>query len=149
MNMHRGHESRAHREAKKTVARWFASEGWSVFPEWHNTDLALIRNDDVAAFSIEVESTPRNVVPNLRRNFANGFKTVAIVVLNPKFRRQIENQVCKHLPPYRHSQVKIFDHSENVAPTIEAWFRQHGTGHVISSVSGNHHTTLNIRKERS
>ena len=93
MNPNRGRESKLHKESKTVIGRLFDESGWSVFYEQCNADVLVLHHATRFLAAIEVESSPRNVVRNIERNFAYGCRAVAVVSINERLYNQIANKI--------------------------------------------------------
>lgn len=121
MNINRGHESNLHREAKKRIGAIFQGPDWTLFFEQKNADLVLLHHSSGSIIAIEVESSPRNVLRNIRRNFDQGCCAVATISLNPRMDSQIQNKIHTHLPETQTRRIRFFEYSEDALRSMRFW----------------------------
>lgn len=108
MNLNRGHESQAHRNAKANIGHLFDAPDWSVFYEERNADIVVMHNATKFMAAIEVESSPRNVLRNLDRNIAYGCDAVAVVSLTERYLGQITSKILGSDTHKNHHKIKVF-----------------------------------------
>lgn len=121
MNPRRGHESMLHLEAKTVIAGMFAGPRWSVFLEQRDTDVLLMHIRTRLLMAVEIESSPRNVRRNIERDVSNGCDAVAVVTLNPRHHRQIENRARRHGSGLPESRLQIFSYSAEGQRQLIQW----------------------------
>ena len=122
MNIYRGHESQAHRDAKATIGRLFDDPAWSVFYEQRNADILVLHHASRFVAAIEVESSPRNVLNNINRNVAYGCHAVAVISLTKRYLSQITNKVLGHVE--HHDQIKVFRYDEQDLHKLQHWIEK-------------------------
>lgn len=121
MNARRGHESQRHLDAKRHIGQIFDAPRWSVFYELHQADILVINHDSHVLIAIEAESTPRNVIRNITRNFQNGCDAVATVALNERYHSQIQTKIQTYVPDESQRHVKLFGYDEESLRELRFW----------------------------
>lgn len=119
MNMNRGHENLLHLQAKAEIGRLFHSPDWAVFYEQNCADILVMHCSTRFIAAIEAESTPRNVVRNLKRNLAYGCHAVAVVSLNDRFHGQIENKALQMAAASNQKNIRVFRYRD---PSLQELF---------------------------
>ncbi len=121
MNPRRGHESTIHLEAKTAIGQLFNAPNWSVFYEQRNADILVMHNATRFVAAIEVESSPRNVLRNLDRNFAYGCQAVAVISLTERYLAQITVKVLGHIATHPDKRIKVFLHNAQGLHELLDW----------------------------
>lgn len=122
MNPCRGHESNRHREAKERIASLFDESVWSVFFEQRCADLVVLHRATRFVAAIEIESTPRNVLRNLKRNTVFGCNAVAVLGLDERYFNQIANKLEKRDPSMLPNRIRLFAHTAAGMEDLHRWF---------------------------
>lgn len=122
-------ESQAHCKGKGRSGRLFDDPAWSVFYEQCNADVLVMYHANRFLSAIELESSPKNVLNNIRRNMANGCHAVAVISLKDRYLNQIRNKIQKHLDPYQGRPIKVFSFNESDLLNLREWIEQLAQSH--------------------
>jgi hypothetical protein len=71
--------------------------------------------------AIEVESSPRNVLRNIERNFKNGCHAVAVVSLTERYRSQITNKALGSAPELKSRKIQVFAYDDKGLMELVSW----------------------------
>jgi hypothetical protein len=124
MNMNRGHENLLHLQAKAEIGRLFRAPDWAVFYEQNFADILVMHCGTRLIAAIEAESTPRNVVRNLKRNLAYGCHAVAVISLNDRFHGQIESKALRLAAARNQKNIRVFRYREQEAQELFNWINK-------------------------
>ena len=108
-NFRQKNESEQHRQMKQAVVELYKSLDWYVFIERGRTDVLVCKCRDgrLLKLGVEPDRTPRNVVQNAVRNFANGCDILLFVVLTESARRAIRRKINVNFAPEVSRKVAI------------------------------------------
>ena len=122
MNARRGNESIHHLEAKMAIGRIFNDPDWAVLYEQRNADVLVMHIATWFVAAIEVESSPRNVRRNLKRDTTNGCGVVAVVALNGCHFPRITAMATDHAMAHPRTGVMVFPHDAGGMQALHGWF---------------------------
>lgn len=121
MNPRRGHENLLHLQAKCEIGRLFDDPAWSVFFEQRNADVLVMHHETCFVAAIELESSPKNVLTNIRRNFAQECHAVAVVSLTERYLAQITNKTLKAATEPKASRIRVFTYDDAGLQELFNW----------------------------
>ena len=123
MNASRGNETKAHLKAKESLVRRYNNAEWLAFPEGRNADVVAMHLDTRFPAALEVETTPKHVINNITKDFANGFKAVAVISLTPHFHNQIRNKIQRCFPDSR-DRIRMFPYDRQGLSDLNYWLNR-------------------------
>jgi hypothetical protein len=107
-NIHHGHETEEHWTLKAETLRMLKGLGFAfVLCEKGNSDLVASRTSINEITAVEIERSVRNLLRNIRRNFASGCKNILIVSPNFKVTGEIARKLDRELPSDLRERVGI------------------------------------------
>ena len=121
MNPRRGHENLLHLQAKCEIGRLFDDPAWSVFFEQRNADVLVMHHETCFVAAIELESSPKNVLINIRRNFAQECHAVAVVSLTKYFLSQITNKALRAASETNSGNIRVFTYDDAGLQELFNW----------------------------
>lgn len=124
MNPRRGHENLLHLQAKAEIGRLFHAPDWAVFYEQNCADILVIHCGTRFIAAIEAESTPRNVIRNLKRNLAYECHAVAVISLNDRFHAQIEGKALCLAEALNQKNIRVFRYREQEVQELFNWINK-------------------------
>ncbi len=130
MNQRRGHENLLHLQAKTEIGRLFPSTDWTVFYEQNCADILVMHCRTRFIVAIEVESTPRNVVRNLKRNLSYGCHAVAVIPLDDRFFGQIEKKALQLAVARNQKNIRVFRYQDPALQELVHWLTKLTRIHV-------------------
>lgn len=118
MNLRRGQESLYHLQAKQTVGSLFNESDWSVFYEQGYADVVVLHHASRFTAAIEIESSTRNVVQNIKRDIQSGCEAVATVSLKRSNDCQIRNLISRR---FSTQPIRIFSATDSGLHALKQW----------------------------
>ncbi|NDV63349.1 hypothetical protein G0Q06_12865 [Puniceicoccales bacterium CK1056] len=112
-------ESPGHQAEKDRIEALCRDPRAAVYVEYRNADLVVVDIPTVTTVAIEVESTPRNVLRNIRRNLKNGCHGVLVVSRDERFFEQISRTIARHLTSTERTKVRLVKSGDIYALTIQ------------------------------
>ena len=120
MAIKRGRESALHRAGKLALGRLLASRGFLVLFEHLLADVVAFRRAHSGLRTVcgEHDTTIRNVRSNVRRDFANGCRSLVILVSNESARAAVRRLLRREFPRDIQTRIGVI--------TYDACYRQLG-----------------------
>jgi len=130
---------------EQELASWWQAQGEDALIEYElngkRADIALLRKGGPVA--VEIETTPKNIVPNVRRDLEAGFARVIVVCISCKLRDLATEKLCSVLDEEAARRVQVKAISEfSLAQEIAGRARRQdkrtttdfkGNGSILSS----------------
>jgi len=100
MQFHRGHESDEHLTMKVGVIRGLRRVGYDIIlGEHHCSDALAIKlgGEWPSTVAVEIERSPRNLLRNIKRDFAHGAEAILIVCPDAATLAAVARKIARHV----------------------------------------------------
>jgi len=114
-------ESPAHHQEKERLSQMLRGAGWVTYCEHNYCDVVAHHPCWKFSVGIEVESTPRNMIRNIERNFSAGCLAALVLCLNPQYLRQMNRKLLRYVPVEKRYRVGLFVSSDACEEAIQSW----------------------------
>lgn len=117
-------ESAGHVEDKSSLTFLCSQLDLFALQESQNADIFVCDPKSLITLAIEVETTPRNLIRNIKRNFSNGFHGVLVCSRTPALTSQMVASISRHLDPSESARVLTVNIKDITEMTIKDFMQK-------------------------